>query len=106
MELSTIVKRGLPVVVIVLDNKGYGTERVIHEGSFNDINPWRYELLPQVLGGGTGYEVRTEGDFDAALTKALADESGMSLIRVHIGVDDRSVTLDRIGRGLAERMNH
>ena len=106
MELSTIVKRGLPVVVIVLDNKGYGTERVIHEGSFNDINPWRYELLPQVLGGGTGYEVRTEGDFDAALTKALADESGMSLIRVHIGVDDRSVTLDRIGRGLAQRMNH
>ncbi|MEI6241106.1 MAG: thiamine pyrophosphate-dependent enzyme [Planctomycetia bacterium] len=103
MELSTIVKRGLPVVVIVLDNKGYGTERIIHEGSFNDINPWRYELLPQVLGGGTGYEVRTEAEFDAALTKALADESGMSLIRVHIGVDDRSVTLDRIGRGLAQR---
>ncbi len=104
MELSTIVRRGLPVVVIVLDNKGYGTERVIHEGSFNDINPWRYELLPQVLGGGTGYEVRTEGEFDAALAQALADESGMSLIRVHIGVDDRSVTLDRIGKGLARRV--
>jgi len=104
MELSTIVRRGLPVVVIVLDNKGYGTERVIHEGSFNDINPWRYELLPQVLGGGTGYEVRTEGEFDAALTKALADRSGLSLIRAHIGVDDRSVTLDRIGRGLAARL--
>lgn len=106
MELSTIVRRGLPVVVIVLDNKGYGTERVIHEGSFNDINPWRYELLPQVLGGGTGYEVRTESEFDAALTKALADESGLSLIRVHISVDDRSVTLDRIGKGLAQRVKH
>ena len=104
MELSTIVRRGLPVVVIVLDNKGYGTERVIHEGSFNDINPWRYEMLPQVLGGGTGYEVRTEGEFDAALTQALADTSGPSLIRAHIGVDDRSVTLDRIGRGLAARL--
>ena len=106
MELSTIVRRGLPVVVIVLDNKGYGTERVIHEGSFNDINPWRYELLPQVLGGGTGYEVRTEGEFDAALTKALDDEKAMSLIRVHIGVDDRSITLDRIGKGLAQRLKH
>ena len=104
MELSTIVRRGLSVIVIVLDNKGYGTERVIHEGSFNDINPWRYELLPQVLGGGTGYEVRTEGEFDAALTKALADDKAMSLIRVHIGVDDRSVTLDRIGKGLAQRL--
>ena len=106
MELSTIVRRGLPAVVIVLDNKGYGTERVIHEGSFNDINPWRYELLPQVLGGGTGYEVRTEGDFDAALTKALADDKAMSLIRAHIGVDDRSITLDRIGKGLAQRLQH
>jgi len=104
MELSTIVRRGLAVTVIVLDNKGYGTERLLHEGSFNDINPWRYELLPQVLGGGTGYEVRTEGEFDAALTKALADTSAMSLIRVHIALDDRSITLDRLAAGLARRV--
>jgi indolepyruvate decarboxylase len=104
MELSSIVRRGLAVTVIVLDNKGYGTERVIHEGSFNDINPWQYQLLPQVLGGGTGYEVRTEGEFDDAISKALADTSGMSLIRAHIGIDDRSITLDRIGKGLARRL--
>jgi indolepyruvate decarboxylase len=104
MELSTIVRRGLAITVIVLDNKGYGTERVIHEGSFNDINPWQYQMLPQVLGGGTGYEVRTEGEFDAAIAKALADTSGLSLIRVHIGLDDRSITLDRIGKGLARRL--
>ena len=104
MELSTIVRRKLAATVIVLDNKGYGTERVILEGSFNDINPWEYQLLPQVLGGGTGYEVRTEGEFDAAIAKALADTSGLSLIRVHIGLEDRSITLDRIGKGLAGRM--
>ncbi|MFM8579164.1 MAG: alpha-keto acid decarboxylase family protein [Planctomycetaceae bacterium] len=104
MELSTIVRRGLAVTVILLDNRGYGTERLIHEGSFNDINPWRYELVPQILGGGTGYDVRTEGDFDKAITSAIADDSGMSLIRVHIGLDDRSTTLDRIGRSLAQRV--
>ncbi|MEX0669820.1 MAG: thiamine pyrophosphate-dependent enzyme [Pirellulales bacterium] len=104
MELSTIVRRGMAVTVIVLDNKGYGTERLLHEGSFNDINPWQYQLLPQVLGGGTGYEVRTEGEFDEALAKALADTSGMSLIRVHIGIDDRSVTLDRLASGLARKV--
>jgi indolepyruvate decarboxylase len=104
MELSTIVRRKLPVTVIVLDNKGYGTERVILEGSFNDINPWEYQLLPQVLGGGTGYEVRTEGEFDQALEKSLADTSGMSLIRVHIGLNDRSTTLERIGQGLARKV--
>jgi indolepyruvate decarboxylase len=104
MELSTIVKRGVAVTVIVLDNKGYGTERLIHEGSFNDINPWQYELLPQVLGGGTGYDVRTEGEFDAAITKALADTRGMSVIRAHIALDDHSTTLGRIGAGLARRV--
>ncbi|MEI6366782.1 MAG: thiamine pyrophosphate-dependent enzyme [Planctomycetota bacterium] len=104
MELSTIVRRKLPVTVIVLDNKGYGTERVILDGSFNDINPWEYQLLPQVLGGGTGYEVRTEGEFDQALEKSLADTSGMSLIRVHIGLNDRSTTLERIGQGLARKV--
>jgi indolepyruvate decarboxylase len=104
MELSTIVKRGLPVTVIVLDNKGYGTERLLLEGSFNDINPWQYQLLPQVLGGGTGWEVRTEGDFDVAITRALADTTGMNIIRVHIGLDDRSTTLDRLAAGLAKKV--
>ena len=60
------------MIVIVLDNKGYGTERFLHPGnSFNDIHPWAYIKLPEVLGGGTGYEVRTEGEFDAALTQSL-----------------------------------
>jgi indolepyruvate decarboxylase len=104
MELSTIVRRGLPVTVIVLDNKGYGTERLLLEGSFNDINPWQYQLLPQVLGGGTGWEVRTEGEFDAAITQALADTTGMNIIRVHIGLEDRSTTLDRLAAGLAKKV--
>jgi len=104
MELSTIVRRGLAVTVILLDNKGYGTERLLHEGSFNDINPWQYQRLPEVLGGGTGWDVRTEGEFDKALTAALADEQAMNLIRVHIGLDDRSETLDRLAAGLARRV--
>ena len=104
MELSTIVRRGLPVTVIVLDNKGYGTERLLLEGSFNDINPWQYQLLPQVLGGGTGWEVRTEREFDAAITRSLADTTGMNIIRVHIGLEDRSTTLDRLAAGLAKKV--
>lgn len=102
MELSTIIKHRLPMTVIVLDNGGYGTERLIHEGSFNDINPWQYQMLPEVLGSGTGYEVRTEGDFSLALDKALADDTGLSLIRVHISATDHSLTLDRLGAGLAK----
>jgi indolepyruvate decarboxylase len=104
MELSTIVRRGLAVTVIVLDNQGYGTERLLHEGSFNDINPWQYQRIPEVLGGGTGWDVRTEGEFDAALRAALADEQAMNLIRVHIPLDDRSQTLERLAASLARRV--
>ncbi len=103
-ELSTIVRHGFTTIVIVLDNKGYGTERVLHPGDFNDINPWKYHLLPQVLGGGTGYEVRTEGEFDAALTKAWNDLSGMSLIQVHLPLDDCSHALKRLAEKLSKRV--
>ena len=86
MELSTIVKHRLSPIIIVLDNQGYGTERLLHPGDhkFNDVHPWQYQKLPEVLGGGTGYEVRTEAEFDRALRSAWADTSGMSLIRVHL----------------------
>ena len=47
MELSTIIKHRLAATIIVLDNGGYGTERLIHEGRFNDINVWQYQMLPK-----------------------------------------------------------
>ena len=75
MELSNVVERGYAPIIIVLDNGGYGTERFLHAGDYkyNDIRRWNYAKLPDVLGGGTGYHVRTEGEFDAALNKAWSD---------------------------------
>jgi indolepyruvate decarboxylase len=95
MELSNLVRHKHPTVVIVLDNQGYGTERLLHPGDwkFNDIQPWEYHKLPQVLGGGTGYLVKTEGDFDRALDTAWQDRSGPSIIHVQLDKDDCSRTL-------------
>ena len=59
-------------------------------------------MIPQVLGGGKGYEVRTEGEFDIALSESLSNDTEVSLIRVHIGPEDHSLTLDRLGAGLAK----
>jgi indolepyruvate decarboxylase len=103
-ELSTIIRQGFPTIVIVLDNRGYGTERVLHPGNFNDINPWQYHKLPEIFNGGTGYEVRTEGEFDEALRGALADTTSMSLIQVHIGLDDHSSALRRLADRLSKRV--
>jgi indolepyruvate decarboxylase len=106
LELSTIVRRGYNPLVIVLDNKGYGTERLLHPGDhrFNEIHPWNYSLLPKVLGGGRGYEVRTEGEFDQALRAAWADRSQMSLIQAHLPLDDGSKALRRLGEKLGARV--
>jgi indolepyruvate decarboxylase len=106
MELSTIVRHRYPTVVILLDNKGYGTERVLHAGDFkyNEIHGWAYHKLPEVLGGGKGYEVRTEGEFDAALNAAWQDKSGPSLIHVHIGLKDHSTALNRLAEKLSKRV--
>jgi indolepyruvate decarboxylase len=106
MELSTVVRHGFSPIVMVFDNHGYGTERLLHHGDhkFNDIHPWNYHKLPDVLGGGMGYEVRTEGEFDAAVRAALADTRAMSLIHVHLAPTDCSLALERLAKRLMLRV--
>jgi indolepyruvate decarboxylase len=106
MELSTIIRHGFAPILIVLDNRGYGTERILHPGDwqYNEIQPWQYCRLPEVLGGGTGYEVRTEGDLDTALRAAWDDQTAASLIQVHLEIGDTSRALDRLAERLGERV--
>ena len=103
MELSNLVRHKSSTVVIVLDNAGYGTERLLHPGDwkFNDIQPWQYHRLPDVLGGGRGYLVRTEGEFDKALNAAWQDRTGPSILQVMIDPHDCSRALGK----MAERMS-
>jgi indolepyruvate decarboxylase len=106
MELSTLVRHRFPTIIILLDNGGYGTERFLHHDCdfCNDVHPWQYHKLPQVLGGGTGYEVHTEDQLDAALNRAWADTSGPSLLQVHIARDDISIALRRLAEKLRKRV--
>jgi indolepyruvate decarboxylase len=105
-EFSSLARHKFPAIVIVLDNGGYGTERSLHAGdfAFNDIQPWAYHKLPEVYGGGTGYEVRSEGEFDAALRNAWADTTGPSLIQVHLDPTDQSTALARLTDKLSKRV--
>jgi indolepyruvate decarboxylase len=104
MELSNLVRYKFPTVVIVLDNEGYGTERLLHPGDwkFNDIQPWEYYKLPEVLGGGKGYLVRTEGEFDRALNQAWADHSGPSILQVKLDKNDCSRALANLAARMAK----
>jgi indolepyruvate decarboxylase len=105
MELSTLVRHKLPTIIVLLDNGGFGTERFLHPNcNFNDVQPWKYHRLPEVLGGGKGYNVRTEGELDEALKAAWADTSGPSLLQVQIGAHDISKALTRLAEKLSKKI--
>lgn len=104
MELGTTKRHGLNPIVLVLNNKGYLTERFILEGKFNDIPDWKYHKLPEVIGSGMGFEVFTEGELEAALEVALANADSFSLLNIHIDPNDYSPALRRLGEHLAKRL--
>jgi indolepyruvate decarboxylase len=104
MELSTAVKHGFNPVVLVLNNKGYTTERFIQDGPFNDIPNWNYHRLPDLVGGGWGFEVHTEEDLDQSLRAALQNKESFSLLNIHLEPNDVSPALERLTRGLAKKV--
>lgn len=103
-ELSTAVRLGLDPIVVVLNNKGYLTERFILEGKFNDIHEWKYHKLPELLGGGCGRLVTTEGEFDRALDEAIASPGQFHLINAILDPKDASPALRRLGASMAEAL--
>src|SRR6185295_6072878 len=76
MELSTAVRYGLNPIVIVLNNRGYGTERHMQDGPYNDVAVWKFHRLPEVLGTGRSFLVRTEEELDIALREAKQHTKG------------------------------
>lgn len=97
MELSTAVRYHLDPIIIVLNNHGYGTERPLIEGSYNDIQNWNYTEIPKVLGGGVGIKATTEEEFDKALKEAISRRGDFYLIEVELGKTDFSPAMNRFG---------
>ncbi len=102
LELSTIARMKMNPIVIVMNNRGYTTERFLLEGDYNDIHVWNYHKMPELLGVGLGLEVRTEQELDAALEKALANVESYSLLNIHLDPMDRSPALERLAQRLSK----
>ncbi len=104
MELATIARYKLNAVVVVLNNQGYGTERHMQDGPYNDVWPWEYFRLPEVLGAGRGFLVQTEEELDQALNEAQAWTQSFCLLDVRLAPLDRSPALDRLASRMAKRI--
>lgn len=102
MELSTCARYGLDPIVIVLNNGGYTTERLIIDGAFNDIQRWDYSRLPEVIGSGRAHRVETFADLDRALADARKRDGQFVLLDVRLDKLDVSPALRRLGASLAQ----
>ena len=102
LEVASCAFHGVPAVFIILDNQGFGTQRPILEGPFNEIPALAAEKLVAVIGSGTGWLVETERELDAALTEAFASDE-IGIIRVRLPKTARSAALSRLGAALAAR---
>jgi indolepyruvate decarboxylase len=105
MEVATISRFALTPIVIILNNKGYGTERPMLEGSFNDILPWNYYRIPEITGHGKAFLIETEVQFEQAL---LAAENIFSkelcILDVRLDIHDGSPALQRLTETLGKKV--
>jgi indolepyruvate decarboxylase len=104
IETSTIARLGLNPVIVVLNNFGYATERPLQDGPFNDLQPWQYSLIPDLVGGGRGVVVTTEDELENALKAAQTYTDGFTIIDVQLDPSDSSPALQRLTEGLAKHI--
>jgi TPP-dependent 2-oxoacid decarboxylase len=104
MELSTAVRYKLNPIVVVLNNCGYGTERHMQDGPYNDVTFWHYHRLPDVFGAGRAFLVNTEKQLDEALMAAKYHTEAFSLLEVRLDQNDRSPALQRLAKRLGENL--
>lgn len=104
LEVSTAARYGLTPIIVVLDNQGYGTERPMLDGPFNDVHPWAVTEITKLIGAGQAYSVRSEADFVGAIRAALSDITQLAIIHVHLAQDDFSPALVRLTSALGERV--
>lgn len=103
-ELSTCVRYGQAPIVVILNNRGYSTEREILEGPFNDLHDWEYEQVCALIRGGIGSKVRTHGELVMALDRAFGDRHSMHVLNVVLDPSDRSPAMMRLAHRLAKRV--
>ena len=104
MELATIARFGLNPMILVLNNRGYGTERPMMDGRFNDVLLWDYSRIPEILKSGKGFDVKTEDELETALKAARENMESYTILDIHLDTKDISQALRRLTSTLGKRV--
>jgi len=104
-EVAQMIRQKLPVLIFLINNRGYTIEVEIHDGPYNNIKNWDYAGLIEVFnaedGHGRGLRASNARELTEAIKLALANHNGPTLIECVIDRDDCSPDLISWGRRVA-----
>ncbi|MET7398813.1 thiamine pyrophosphate-binding protein [Dactylosporangium sp. NPDC005572] len=110
-ELSTVLRRGLTPVVVMINNGGYTVERCIlgAHAEYNTIAPWRYDKLVEAFDP-AGRAVTARATTEAELIRALetAGDKRDRLVFIEAVMDelDAPEPLVRLGKEMSSTDYH
>ncbi|CEI39814.1 Pyruvate decarboxylase [Fusarium venenatum] len=106
-EVSQMVRFHLPIIILLMNNKGYTIEVEIHDGLYNRIQDWNYAWFVEAFnseggeGKALGLQARTPAELSECLQRALGHKIGPTLIDCSIHRDDCSRELITWGHFVA-----
>jgi indolepyruvate decarboxylase len=103
-EISTMLRWKMNPIILVLNNGGYTTERVILDGKFNNILNWNYHDVTKFMGGGTGMLARTEDELEVAINTAIGHKEELFVINCVVDSKDCSPALRRIADAFVKKV--
>jgi indolepyruvate decarboxylase len=104
IELATLARYRIPALVVVMDNAGYGTERPMLDGPFNDVAPVDHVGLALAMGFQAARRVKTEGKLWEALQAFLQVTDGPALISAALDRLDASDALRNLTAALGKKV--
>jgi pyruvate decarboxylase len=91
-EVCQMIRLKLPVIIFLVNNRGYTIEVEIHDGPYNNIKNWDYAGIIKVFnatdGGGLGIRATNGKQLAGAIKQALGHTGGPTLIECTIDRDD------------------
>lgn len=112
--ISDIIWNKLDVIIFLLNNNGYTTERVIHgfSESYNDIQPWRNLQAANYFGAAlddASYPVRTFSVANWGELEDVVDHSGLqagnglNIVEIAMDMGDAPEALQRLAEYISKR---
>lgn len=95
-EFCSHIRYNMNSIIIILNNRGYSTERAIMDGKFNDIHNWKYEKIVDLMNGGIGKYIKGTEEFNYFFNEALNDKDKSWVFNVQISPNDMSPVMKSI----------